>query len=156
MKKLKKEKKSKKKKRKRSRSKSRSPSPPPKQVILPPGAPSMEELRRRKAQREAKARQKTYIIHCFLPTETPLLIQITRYKKTKFYKTWRSFDFVVRIKNCSSLILHINSSQAVMDRINGVVAKTEPIVEEETDERKRTYNNAFNPALNRKSKKYDY
>jgi len=105
MKKLKKERKSKKKKRKRSRSKLRSPSPPPKQVILPPGAPSMEELRRRKAQREAKARQKT---------------------------------------------------QAVMDRINGVVAKTEPIVEEEADERKRTYNNAFNPALNRKSKKYDY
>ena len=43
-----------------------------------------------------------------------------------------------------------------MDRINGVVAKTEPVVEEEADERKRTYNNAFNPALNRKSKKYEY
>ena len=60
-KKSKKEKKSKKKKRKRSRSRSRSSSrsPSPKKVILPPGAPSIEELRRRKAAREAKARQKT-------------------------------------------------------------------------------------------------
>ena len=60
-KKSKKEKKSKKKKRKRSRSSSRSRSPSPKKVILPPGAPSIEELRRRKAAREAKAKQKTYV-----------------------------------------------------------------------------------------------
>ena len=39
-------------------------------------------------------------------------------------------------------------SQQLMDKINGVVQKVE-VVEEEQDERKRTYNNAFNPKLNR-------
>jgi len=39
-----------------------------------------------------------------------------------------------------------------MDKVNGVVRK--PVeIEEEQDERKRTYNNAFNPKLNNLNKR---
>lgn len=38
-----------------------------------------------------------------------------------------------------------------MDKVNGVVREKTPEIEEESDERKRTYNSAFNPSLNRLS-----
>ena len=38
-----------------------------------------------------------------------------------------------------------------MDRVNGVVREKPKEVEEESDERKRKYNSAFNPNLNRHS-----
>jgi len=44
-------------------------------------------------------------------------------------------------------------SQELMDKVNGVVREKPAEVVEESDERKRTYNSAFNPKLNRLSDK---
>lgn len=107
-KKLKKSKKSKSRKsdrqrsRSRSRSSSRSRSPEIRKTEkLISGAPSMDELRKRKQKREEREKLKT---------------------------------------------------QELMDKVNGVVKKP-VVIEEEQDERKRTYNNAFNPKLNNLNKR---
>lgn len=45
-------------------------------------------------------------------------------------------------------------TEELMDRVNGIVREKPKIIEEESDERKRTYNHAFNPSLNRHSREH--